>query len=543
VGGQKKTVSVSQAALYVNAPVPASFSNVIAAGVTGNTLTITTNAPDEDIMVTTTNTSMITNLDKVRGAVADDGTYTWTVTFDVSANVSTSPRSSYIVVTVGEQQGKTVSISQVAAALYVNDPVPASFDDVVAAGVAGNTFTITTNVPDENITVTATNTQVITNPTKQRGVNVDGSYTWTIGFDVPVNKNTYVRNGQIEVTIGGQKKTVPVSQVALFVYAPVPTSFVNVDAGGVAGNTFTLEMNAQEEDVTVTTTDPSMITNLTKTHGEIAADGSYTWTIGFNVTTNTTAVRSATISVYVNGVSVVTRTVSVSQKAITFTDGMSNCYMVIPGQQVDFPVSRAYTYTGTDFTNTLHVGDTYTGQFNAAVVWADAAVINGTPTVSGSGNTAIVTVKTTGIAGNAVVKIYKKEDSSRTPVWSYHIWASDYNGSDTYTNTNNNFVFMDRNLGATKAGLLTSTGTGANLGFGLFYQWGRKDPFPATGDPGESQSTNKFDAVATSGTTGTIPYTVQHPDEFLTENSNSCYALRAYLILYSSFHAAFEAAK
>ena len=80
---------------------------------------------------------------------------------------------------------------------------------------------------------------------------------------------------------------------------------------------------------------------------------------------------------------------------------------------------------------------------------------------------------------------------------------------------------MDRNLGATKAGLLTSNGTGANFGFGLFYQWGRKDPFPATLNPGATQpGGGTFTAVATSSSNCTITYTLQHPNTYVTASSS-----------------------
>ncbi|MDR0657483.1 MAG: fibrobacter succinogenes major paralogous domain-containing protein, partial [Mediterranea sp.] len=128
--------------------------------------------------------------------------------------------------------------------------------------------------------------------------------------------------------------------------------------------------------------------------------------------------------------------------------------------------------------------------------------------------------------GNAVVAIKKGSDI----VWSYHIWVTDYDGSATYANTYNtnnngkNFVFMDRNLGATKAGLLTSSGTGANAGFGLFYQWGRKDPFPATLAPGATQpGSGTFTATATSSSNGTVAYTLKNPNTFLTAGSSSSY--------------------
>jgi hypothetical protein len=213
-------------------------------------------------------------------------------------------------------------------------------------------------------------------------------------------------------------------------------------------------------------------------------------------------------------------------------DGMTNCYMVKPGDPVTFPVSRAYTYNATTktFNNTLHVDDTqtYTGEFDAAVVWADELVIKGTPTVTGSGNTAEVRVETNATpanGGNAVVAIKKK--GTQEIVWSYHIWVSKYKPDDPNAedkavyenqgNTNDNgrsYVFMDRNLGATFAGL------GSGLGTGLFYQWGRKDPFPATDG---TLPEGSFSRVATSNSLGTINNTIENPNVFLYNASTSPY--------------------
>jgi hypothetical protein len=209
----------------------------------------------------------------------------------------------------------------------------------------------------------------------------------------------------------------------------------------------------------------------------------------------------------------------VLEAATKVADGMTNCYIVAPGTELGFPVFRAYTHTndGTELTTTLHTGGTYTGTFTAAVVWADAAVISGIPTVTGSGKDAIVTVKTVaGISGNAVVKIYKSADTTnKVAVWSYHIWVTSEDPTknkfiNTY-NTNNKsssdgrFVFMDRNLGATKASL------GSGKGTGLFYQWGRKDPFPAT----DAVTTGSWSKNETSPTLGTIVNTIQNPGVFL----------------------------
>jgi hypothetical protein len=186
------------------------------------------------------------------------------------------------------------------------------------------------------------------------------------------------------------------------------------------------------------------------------------------------------------------------------SDGMTNCYMVKPGNTLKFPVSRAYTYNGANFTTTLHTGGAHTGAFTANVIWDDNSVINGTPGVSGSGNTAEVSVNTnSGKTGNAVVGIYKSGDNT-TPVWSYHIWVTGYdpdNGGATWTNpkqTKATYTFMDRNLGATEA-------VNNLAGRGLFYQWGRKDPFPG-GEAGTAgyAALDKFFGMTDAGSTSTV---------------------------------------
>jgi hypothetical protein len=213
------------------------------------------------------------------------------------------------------------------------------------------------------------------------------------------------------------------------------------------------------------------------------------------------------------------------QEPTLVSDGMTNCYIVAPNKTLKFPVSRAYTYESKAFTTKLHTGDTYEGTFTAAVGWADAAVVK-SATVSGTGNSAIVKVTTNAsVSGNAVVKICRSDNGETA--WSYHIWVTDYDpAKNTYTNTMNTnnksssdgyFVFMDRNLGATEAGLTAAAR-------GLFYQWGRKDPFPATLAPGATQpGGGSFTIVATSASLGTIENTIQNPGVFYTAGFSSGY--------------------
>lgn len=72
--------------------------------------------------------------------------------------------------------------------------------------------------------------------------------------------------------------------------------------------------------------------------------------------------------------------------------------------------------------------------------------------------------------GNALIAAYSDADCTDGNVlWSWHIWCTDQPKEQVYHN--NAGTMMDRNLGATSA-------TPGDLGaIGLFYQWGRKDPF------------------------------------------------------------------
>lgn len=73
--------------------------------------------------------------------------------------------------------------------------------------------------------------------------------------------------------------------------------------------------------------------------------------------------------------------------------------------------------------------------------------------------------------GNAVIAV---KNAKGTILWSWHIWCAK-EGWLEQVYYNDAGVMMDRNLGATSA---CPGDVGA---FGLFYQWGRKDPFLGVG--------------------------------------------------------------
>lgn len=77
-----------------------------------------------------------------------------------------------------------------------------------------------------------------------------------------------------------------------------------------------------------------------------------------------------------------------------------------------------------------------------------------------------------GIPGNALIAA---KDVNGNILWSWHIWSTEQPVDQQYTGANGTFFVQDRNLGA----LDSEVGANGNTEncVGLFYQWGRKDPF------------------------------------------------------------------
>ena len=75
--------------------------------------------------------------------------------------------------------------------------------------------------------------------------------------------------------------------------------------------------------------------------------------------------------------------------------------------------------------------------------------------------------------GNALIAV---KDAEGTILWSWHIWMTDQPEDQTYENdVLGEFVMLDRNVGAIRAD--RGTGDEWQESLGLYYQWGRKDPF------------------------------------------------------------------
>lgn len=148
---------------------------------------------------------------------------------------------------------------------------------------------------------------------------------------------------------------------------------------------------------------------------------------------------------------------SVSEK------GTANCYIVKPNSTVSFSVA----YKGNSTTE--EVGDAV----SVKLIWQSAAGL--VKALYLDPDTKVAYAEISEASGNAVVAAC---DAAGTALWSWHLWASDYDPSASLYTTEANeagttWSFMDRNIGA------LSTEQGSVDSYGLIYQWGRKDPFPA----------------------------------------------------------------
>ena len=211
--------------------------------------------------------------------------------------------------------------------------------------------------------------------------------------------------------------------------------------------------------------------------------------------------------------------------------GYANCYMVHTAGDYSF---KTRLVDNTPINNIAKVdwlwASSVAGQSGNALV-SNIKYENGTVTFTASA-----------YEGNALLAAF---DEAGNIVWSWHIWLTDKPEVYDYQNNSipqsggltDGYYCMDRNLGATDATILGDYET-----FGLYYQWGRKDPFigdkqeerardtenggwkdvvPAFGNSGSLTVCNtaytqaKWASTPTNSQIGTIAYATANPMTFL----------------------------
>lgn len=160
-----------------------------------------------------------------------------------------------------------------------------------------------------------------------------------------------------------------------------------------------------------------------------------------------------------------------------------NSFIVKSGEAVEIPLGKPYIVAESrnDLPNISIDSKAY-----VELLWQDAQSLISKVELVGENKGPYSTMKvetSSSTSGNALVAVRMGPTGSQSDpiVWSWHIWVTDYdpnNGGTTYAHNNGekDYVFMDRNLGAT-----TTTKTDPGV-IGLTYQWGRKDPFSSSGN-------------------------------------------------------------
>lgn len=227
---------------------------------------------------------------------------------------------------------------------------------------------------------------------------------------------------------------------------------------------------------------------------------------------------------------------------LTIWYGTTNCYAVAPGAtSVVIDATPFYSWRSDyDITkgNVIRVENgNMSGLGGAAsVLWqqekgstltdltatntTEGPIVNGTITVDrklAAGKTEL-TVPLSGTAGNAVVALRSVLDNTKI-VWSFHIWVSEVNDIACTSSTLGSYYILDRNLGATTSVGKDQDPTGYPNSYGLYYQWGRKDPFPKclSTDLGTASNTYYFksdllNVADKNSAKPDINYTIQNPE-------------------------------
>lgn len=219
---------------------------------------------------------------------------------------------------------------------------------------------------------------------------------------------------------------------------------------------------------------------------------------------------------------------------------MSNSAMIPPGagynNYVTFDIRKCLNNgftTAEQFRGMLGAGS----QLRAEILWTDNPALPGSLEISlqrGNGLLSVLSKEQSTETGNAEIALYDAQTGGNI-LWSWHIWVTDYNpntlvgGTELgyanrtantaipvvggqvhtygpeYMKVNPGKVIMDRNLGATKSynGRVPASGDNtADQAFGMFYQWGRKDPFPRAAGATIDVTTAKADATPIYGPDG-----------------------------------------
>jgi len=173
----------------------------------------------------------------------------------------------------------------------------------------------------------------------------------------------------------------------------------------------------------------------------------------------------------------------------------ANSFIVPPGGTVYIPLARANDSSDIG----TQIGDLTASGYTFGTVWANGTSVSCSQSADDRA-IGVFEVTAGSTVGNAVVYV---KNSSGTILWSWHIWVTNYDPNVTNVAYNGQ-TWMDRNLGATDN---STTGS-----YGLYYQWGRKDPFQG----------QKYTPIVGNGASGNnLALSVQNPSTLYCAGTTS----------------------
>ncbi len=206
---------------------------------------------------------------------------------------------------------------------------------------------------------------------------------------------------------------------------------------------------------------------------------------------------------------------SIDMEGATALDasGNANCY-IVDGSDDD-NASKVFTFKAYKGNSTTGVGTVASAEI-LWETWNNAETVTANSVIAAVDfdkqdedyYTIVFKMPATLHAGNALIAA---KDTGGNILWSWHIWVPE----TTVTANENHGLFtrniMDRNLGALVPAVATSSPISIQS-LGLYYQWGRKDPFMAAKDFGSSSGATVAGTAMTKASGQiTLAYSIAHP--------------------------------
>ena len=418
--------------------------------------------------------------------ISDLGADRRKISFTLSQNDDIKTRIGNIKLSYEGAESVTVEIAQSGidqSVIIVNDPETVTY--------MGSSVTVDYSIenPQEGVKLQATSkVSWIT------GVVVkDKSLT----FDVSKNTDKSVRSGKIELTYGNAEPTNVTVRQQAFENAVIKTSSssLTVDAWGDNGK------------ITYSITNPRPGAKVTARSGSswlkhiVVGDGEVTFLASLNSNSSS---RSGSIVLEYEDAEPVTVTVTQNALGSTVTslgeEESANCYIVTKPGVYKIPAVK-----GNDKSQKVAAASVevlWETRSDADVKVGDIVNLTGYDNGNIYFNVNRKTSSSTVPEGNALIAA---KDASGNILWSWHIWVTRIMPTDhQYKNGAGTMMVCDLGAACVESGVYPWSG-------GLYYQYGRKDPF--WGD--RSCTLDRWERVMSNATTGTESYAAAHPTTFI----------------------------